>query len=362
MTLRVSTFNCENLLSRAKVLNFEKNSDARPHLANLAKLDSILGQETYSDSDKKNVLALLTGLTEFVNLEELRGKLLSRHKVNNKWVQYVKPNGRADWVGGLSLIPAELPTEAQENTARVIKEVAADIQCLVEVEDRPTLEQFCDHTALKGVYPYNLVLDGNDQRGIDVGLLSKYPLGRIRTHVFDIDGAPRLQRVFSRDCLEVEVLLPGGRSLFLLLNHFKSQGYGSKASNDARRKVQADRVVEILCGYNLKIDFVAVAGDFNDKPDNDPVKGLVHLAGLTDVLEKQFTEPKDRWTYKDKSRIDYLLVSEPLAAAMTKAGVERRGLFDLSKLTKGAEQSFTSVTEYTNEASDHAAVWADFNI
>lgn len=362
MTLRVSTFNCENLLSRAKVLSFEKNSAARGYLADIAKLDGILAQEAYSDSDKKKILTLLDGLKEFVNLEELRGKLLSRHKVNGKWEQYVKPNGRSEWIGGLSLIPGDVPTEAQDNTALVIKEVGADIQCLVEVEDRPTLESFCEHTLLKGMYPYNLVVDGNDQRGIDVGLLSKYPLGRIRTHVFDLDGAPRLKRLFSRDCLEVEVLLPGDRSLFLLINHFKSQGYGTQASNDARREAQADRVVEILKSYDLSKELVVVAGDFNDKPGNAPLAGLLGVSGLTDVLLKQFPEPADRWTYKDKSQIDYLLASEPLAASMTAAGVERRGLFNLSKLTKGAEQSFPTVTEYNTEASDHAAVWAEFNL
>lgn len=254
----------------------------------------------------------------------------------------------------------------QANTARVIREVRADVQCLVEVEDRPVLEDFCDHTLLKGIYPYNMLVDGNDQRGIDVGLLSKYPLGRIKTHVFDMDGAPRQKRIFSRDCPEIAVLLPGERPLFLLLNHFKSQGYGSKESNDARRKAQADRVIQILAGYDLSKDLVVVAGDFNDKPDNDPITGLVHLQGLTDVLAKKFPDPKDRWTYRDKSQIDYLLVyllvSDPLASAMVDAGIERRGLYQLGKLTKGAEQSFDTVTSDTNYASDHAAAWAEFSV
>jgi endonuclease/exonuclease/phosphatase family metal-dependent hydrolase len=362
MPLRVSTFNCENLLSRAKVLNFQKNADARQHLADLAQLDGILAQDHYSDADKTKIIDLLDGLKGFVNLEELRGKLLSRHKVNGKFEQYVKPNGRGDWVGGLALEVDALPTEAQVNTARVIAEAGADVQCMVEVEDRPTLEQFSQNGVLRGVYPYNLVVDGNDQRGIDVGLLSKYPLGTIKTHVFDIDGAPRTKRVFSRDCLEVEVLLPGKNSLFLLLNHFKSQGYGSKVSNDARRKAQADRVIEILGGYDLARDLVVVAGDFNDKPDNAPIAGLVHLDGLSDVLAWKFQDPKDRWTYKDKSQIDYLLVSKPLADKLSDVGIERRGIFNLKKLTKGAEESFETVTDETNDASDHAAVWAEFNL
>lgn len=48
-----------------------------------------------------------------------------------------------------------------------------------------------------------------------------------------------------------------------------------------------------------------------------PLAGLLGLANLTDVLVKQFSDPKERWTYKDKSQIDYLLVSKPLADAMT---------------------------------------------
>lgn len=360
MTLRIATFNCENLLSRAKILNFDSDAEAARPLEDLAALDGILAKPVYAETDKERILALVKSLAEFVDVRELRGKLLARRKVDGRWREYVKPGGRGEWVGGLSLVPDPLPTRAQENTARVIREVGADVQGLVEVEDRPTLERFGNQAALKGAYPYNLVVDGNDSRGIDVGLLSRFPLGRVRTHIFD--PAPTGQRIFSRDCLEVEVLLPGGRPLFLLLNHFKSQGYGSPADNDARRTAQAGRVIQILGGYDLTRDLVVVAGDFNDRPDHAPVAGLVHLPGLTDVLARKFADPRDRWTYKDRSQIDYLLVSQPLADAMADAGVERRGLFRLERLTRGAEHSFETVTDDANDASDHAAVWADFAV
>jgi endonuclease/exonuclease/phosphatase family metal-dependent hydrolase len=362
MPLRVSTFNCENLLSRAKILNLENGADARKPLADLATLEGILGQAQYSEDDKKQILGLIKALKGFAEFAELRNALVGRRKVGGKTVEYVKPNGRGEWVGGLSLLVDPLPTAAQANTARVIAEVGADVQCLVEVEDRLTVERFSGNGALRGLYPYNLVLDGNDQRGIDVGLLSKYPLGRIRTHVFDTGGKPKATRVFSRDCLEVEVLLPGGQSLFILLNHFKSQGYGARLSNDARRKAQAARVVEILGGYDLAKQLVIVAGDLNDKPDGAPIAGLVSLKGLVDVLAWKFQDPKDRWTYVDKSQIDYLLVSKPLAAKLSDAGIERRGMFNLQKLTKGAQASFDTVTSDTNDASDHAAVWAEFDL
>jgi catechol 2,3-dioxygenase-like lactoylglutathione lyase family enzyme len=37
------------------------------------------------------------------------------------------------------------------------------------------------------------------------------------------------------------------------------------------------------------------------------------MKNLTDVLARQLADPKERWTYRDKKQIDYLLVSKPLA-------------------------------------------------
>jgi exonuclease III len=82
------------------------------------------------------------------------------------------------------------------------------------------------------------------------------------------------------------------------------------------------------------------------------------------VLKKAIRDSKARWTYRDKKQIDYLLVSQPLANAMTAAGIERRGLFQADRLTKklstGPVQPFETVTSDTTDASDHAAVWAEF--
>ena len=367
--VRVSTFNCENLFSRPKILNFEENDDAREDLNKLVKLDKILAKTTYSAADQDAILELLDELKDFIDLNEMRNKLVGK----KAGATIVKPTGRADWVGGIALKRADLPTAAQESTAAVIEAVSADVQCVVEVEDRLTLEHFSQALLKKKPFPFNILIDGNDPRGIDVGLLSKHPFTKVQTHIFDKDDPAKKSRIFSRDCLEVEVALPGGEALHVLVNHFKSQGYGTKASNDARRKLQADRVVEILGAYDVKKDLVVVAGDFNDKPGNAPLAGLLGVANLTDVLAAHFADPKERWTYKDKSQIDYLLVSKPLADAMTAAGVERRGLFQADKLTKnlpphqdpqegGPVNPFPSVTSTTTDASDHAAVWAEFNL
>ena len=366
-TVRLSTFNCENLFSRPKVLNHADNEEGREPLNQLVKLDALLARRVYSSRDKKRILQLLKRLRPYIDLNELRGTLVGKKKLNGKLRDTIQVAGRGDWVGGIILKRDTLPSEAQRSTAEVIKAIDADIQCVIEVEDRLTLERF-NNALLKGprAYPYNISIDGNDPRGIDVGLLSRFPLAAVNTHVFDQMNKPSKSRIFSRDCLEVELTLPSKKRLFLLVNHFKSQGYGTPASCNARRKTQANRVAAILRRYNLRKDLVVVAGDFNDQPQSAPLAALLRTRNLTDVLGKQFADPRERWTYKDKSQLDYLLVSKPLADAMTMAGIERRGLFEADKLTRnlpsGQIRAFPCVTSDTNDASDHAAVWAEFRV
>jgi len=49
------------------------------------------------------------------------------------------------------------------------------------------------------------------------------------------------------------------------------------------------------------------------------------------------------------------------------AGVVRQGIYDLEAITKAAggtidvEKSYDTVTALSNSASDHGAVWAEFN-
>ena len=56
-----------------------------------------------------------------------------------------------------------------------------------------------------------MLIDGNDDRGIDVGVMTRgdFPITQIRSHVDDTDAHGE---VFSRDCLEVTVATPGAPS------------------------------------------------------------------------------------------------------------------------------------------------------
>lgn len=352
--LRVSTFNCENLFSRAKILSFD-NAQAAGPLDQLAQLNSLLAEAAYSAADKTTIVDLIHALRDFLDINELREKLLIHHQ---NGTDEVRPEvlGRADWIGGIRLLRSVVPTDAQKNTAKVIEGVAADIQAVVEVESRELLEQFNSVWLSAGhKFAQNLVIRGNDDRGINVGIFSKHPIVDVKTHIFDADGGGH--RIFSRDCLEVTIDVPHGANVTLLVNHLKSKGYGTQAENDAKRKAQADRVATIV-GDRAKKERLIVLGDFNDTPDSAPLNGLLTVDGLTDILAAKVPDAADRWTYhykNQKSQIDYILVSSKLNAI--EAGIERRGIFGVTGV-----QHFPTVNADTNAASDHAAVWADFDI
>jgi endonuclease/exonuclease/phosphatase family metal-dependent hydrolase len=360
-TIRVASFNSENLFSRAKVLNLPDDAAISAELEKIRELDVLLRKSMYDTATRKRIIVLYGELREFIEIRENRGRLFSSRQFNPQTTRVVA-KGAAEWDGEITFKRAGFTELTRENTARVIKEIKPNVLCLVEVEDRECLLAF--NRALLGTrkLKYGMSIDGNDDRGIDVAVLTNFPIVNLKTHVYD---GTATSPVFSRDCLEVAMKLPDGRLLHMLCNHFKSKSGGDQAT-DPRRARQAARVKEILGDYDLANDLVIVAGDFNDTPTRPPLQSLLAAPLLHDVLALQFpTDPAARWTHhfdSDVSQIDYILVSQPLKNGFVKAGVERRGIFGLNGLTGGAMSSFPTVTSDANSASDHGAVWAEFNV
>ena len=113
--LRVSTFNCENLFSRAKILNFDNKEAAGP-LDQLAELNALIAQAAYAAADTTRIVQLIHALRDFLDINELREKLLIHHDNGTDEVR-ADVDGRADWVGGIRLTRSTIPTDAQKNTA-----------------------------------------------------------------------------------------------------------------------------------------------------------------------------------------------------------------------------------------------------
>lgn len=218
-------------------------------------------------------------------------------------------------------------------TAKTLKAVKADIVGLQEIENLDTLKRFNSRYMGSKKFQYPILIDGNDPRYIDVGLMSNYPVVFIETHQFRKSGR---SKIFSRDCLEVHIQV-GKKMLVVFVNHFKSM-LGGRAQTRKRREVQAKEMLKILkerFGKNFgRKDFVIV-GDFNDymEPGEEAksgVRALLESSQMENVVDR--LPEGDRWTHyysRDKSyhQLDYILISRSLARRnkTVKPVIERRG-------------------------------------
>ena len=259
-------------------------------------------------------------------------------------------------------------------TAKALKSVKADIIGLQEVENLDTLKTFNSNYLNTKRFQYPFVIDGNDPRFIDVGLLSHYEIDYVRTHQFTKSPSGR-SRLFSRDCLEVHIKI-GDKTLPVFVNHFKSM-LGGRDATKQRRFDQTDGVLEILKArfghhYGRK-DFV-ILGDFNDyiEPNLQNESGIKPLLDNTQLINVVDRLPADdRWTHyysKDKSyhQLDYILLSKSLADKnpTVKPVIERRGQpprVNQKNKPKRVKKFFPGVTKKI-KASDHCPVAITINI
>jgi len=258
-----------------------------------------------------------------------------------------------------------------DTIARRIVEMNLDVLGCQEVEDVDTLRRF-NTDNLKGLYPFQVLVEGNDNRLIDVAVLSKLPIGAVTSWQKAVHPAVPTEPVFSRDLLQVEIL-NGSRTkrLFtMFVNHLKSrfvdplenQVIGTKKANELRQR-QAEMAAQIIEAQLRPTSSFMVLGDMNDPPESPLLAPLVSSSTmkLHNALEKP-TEtrpvkpsadpPKNTaWTDRFKKSgqpADYLLfdqiwLSPPLASKQTGAFIDRR-------------------KNLTGDGSDHDPAWVTLTV
>jgi endonuclease/exonuclease/phosphatase family metal-dependent hydrolase len=364
--MRIASYNVENLFERAVALSDTAPAGSTKTLIAQARINTLLRKAVYSDADRARILALLTTLglrdddngSELVLLRQNRGQLVRRHR--NGAVEIVA-RGRADWLGWVELKIETVDEVSTRNTARVIHEVDADILGVVEAETRGSLRDFSRVMLRRvGGQPYadSMLVEGNDDRGINVGLMTKagFDFGDARTHIFDLGEND--MPIFSRDCIEYSVRSTAGTEILVLVNHFKSK----RGGGDARRLLQATRVKEIVNERLPEHPHLVVLGDFNDSPDSDDLAPLLKGTPLKDIsTSAQFDDggfPGTFGTQGARNKIDYILLSPDLLDKVTDGGVFREGVFSASHRWP----FFDTITDKVQQASDHAAIWADIDL
>src|SRR5437762_444536 len=145
--MRLASFNFENLFDRAKAFNQDTIADGKKVLDTFGRLNKVFAKPAYNPADKKTILDGLDDLGvlkddnagEFVRLRQNRGKLLTRPR--GAPVRVVA-NGRDEWIGWLELKMEPVNEIATQNTARVIRDVTADILATIEIDNRVALQRF----------------------------------------------------------------------------------------------------------------------------------------------------------------------------------------------------------------------------
>ncbi|MBM4381978.1 MAG: endonuclease/exonuclease/phosphatase family protein [Deltaproteobacteria bacterium] len=274
------------------------------------------------------------------------------------------------------LVSYELTQLQRNNTALAIEHARPDILVVQEVENLIALRTFNDKY-LDDYFDRLVLVDGNDPRGIDVGLLIRAgfqaEIVGVRTHIDDNKngkqggvkrsanrafGFTASNAIFSRDCLEVDVKV-GGVVLTLLANHLKAQD--GKASSVTRRLNQSKRVAALVDANIAAGRKPIVLGDLNiDSKAKQYDKSLDPLVKHKKLAD---TDPAGDWTHyyaskKSVSRLDYILADKTLTAGPIE--IVRDGLTTKCKQYTG--NRFPTIGPEHTEASDHCAVVVPFDV
>ena len=259
-------------------------------------------------------------------------------------------------------------------TAKLIRDVDADVVVLQEVFDLETLEYFHDNYLLTtGMQPYlhRICLPGNDGRGLDVALLSRRRVDAVKSHATltpdKLDLVPPAAvnpdlPVFRRDCLMVTI---GRVTLFAC--HFKS-AYPDPEAAWATRRLEAlatRRIIERQFRASEHALWLII-GDLNepDSTGEDGTRAIRPLEAGFSIDLMQRLPVTDRWTYYDRHSGKYhcpdaLLASPALARLWpdAKPVIVRKGLGTDSD--HGGAPRYAQVGRNRPHASDHAAVVVD---
>jgi endonuclease/exonuclease/phosphatase family metal-dependent hydrolase len=227
-----------------------------------------------------------------------------------------------------------LTDEARVFTALTMASENPEVICMMEVEDMPAMKKFHDSylRRFSREYKYKYLINANDKRGIDVAVMSRDKIGAVVSHqqmeetiAYPDPKKPKKQRVFSRDCLEVNVE-KNKKTLAIFVCHFKSM-MGGRPQTKVKREAEAAavrKIIEERYDNPAKSDWIIV-GDLNDytedhqgKPDTGHGLGPLLDDGFCVDLVKKIKTPEDRWTHfyagkREYHQLDYILVSPSLA-------------------------------------------------
>ncbi|HUH45821.1 MAG TPA: hypothetical protein VLZ54_01605 [Arenibacter sp.] len=369
--MKIATLNIENLYHRDKSLIRKDPSKCVSDW--VSELDSLIPRirKSENEMDRIRELSFLLGFGKFN--KGLYGVL--RKRQGNLYLKLgdvgkeMKASELTDWNGWIALSTVDIDKRSTYNKAKLIAESDADIILLQEVEDRSSLVDF-NNTYLResNILPYEqvMVLEGNDSRGLSLGIMLKngYRLDSVKSHgIYTALGTGPL---FDIDCQEYGIRTPKGENLYILSMQFS-------ADDPAKRKFQAGKVSAIYEKMRADgKDLILVCGTLNDTSFGDSLSPIFDRTDLVDVCKhptfKTETETGKGAGYFSLGAYgmgvnirqkDHLLPSYDMADKMTASGLDRRAMWP----DRNSNWTlFPSLKNKDQEASSHPLIWRTFDI
>lgn len=246
------------------------------------------------------------------------------------------------------------------------KGIGPDILILQEVENLRVLEEFRNQY-LKKYYPNKgILIEGPDERGIDVAILSKLkskdtPLTHHLKFISEF-GLPKERIPITRPILEASFLLPDQTPLYILGVHLPSQG-----TPTAARKQALEQLVQLI--NNKPADSLVVAGgDFNITSNEEnkytyfrnlKKSFLVsHLVGCQKCKGTNYYRPRNSWSF-----LDVLIFSRNLDSIQSSWILEKESIRvynrSLYQNNKWGQPKKFEAGKFQQGVSDHWPILAD---
>ncbi|MBI1367513.1 MAG: hypothetical protein GC162_02550 [Planctomycetes bacterium] len=229
------------------------------------------------------------------------------------------------------------------------RSINADFYSFEEIENVGILARYRDWTFKEGGYDYVWTNYMVSARGINVGFISRVPIGPICVRKFDRLRAPGDDRVwqYARDLVSVTLEPASDLRIEAFLVHLKSKHDGENDPKSNHWRLAEAMGIHKIIADKLHADpdaMIAVMGDFNDTPDSATIQALLEGSLL---IDPHASIPADqRISYLKnpyRSNIDYILCSPALAKCVVAGS---------AKLVERGEKT----------GSDHAAVTVQFDL
>jgi endonuclease/exonuclease/phosphatase family metal-dependent hydrolase len=275
---------------------------------------------------------------------------------------------KADIVPGSKTRPK--PESEMKALGQVIRKMDCDVLMLQECSSEKTLNAFVAQQGLSELYPHVSLIPGNSERGINVAVMSKFPIETFSNKDHKIalgDGYGDSE--FSRDLLRADIDVDGkpGADLTVYTTHSKSRRPAAEGDtpSDVQRLGEAKAIREIVTADMEKIPsrMWLVTGDMNDNTDDASVQAMLNPTDggekWEDSLAHLPSDQRNTWPANpnlshgfDPEQFDHILYAESKAGQITEKTIHR-----FPRQPEGSE-----FTWLNSAASDHIPVSVNVEI